>query len=126
MPKGTPLDESRYDRLLELIDQSGEGRLHCTEAAQILGCHARNVSARLSFALERGLVHRVTEGRATYYLRGPSPDARAEDEIGEFMPSLWADGELMLRGLPDPREDGSIVLTSAQRRRLRNLLTGQL
>jgi len=127
MPKGVPLDAQRYEPVLAAMHAAPDQRLHCSELAKLLGCDGRNVASRMSFALENGLVHRVTEGRNTFYKAGPNPDGlHLKDDVGDFMPALWGDGELVLRGLPEPNEDGSITLTSAMRRRLRDLLTGNL
>jgi hypothetical protein len=127
MPKGVPLDAERYQPLLERMRLEQDQRMHCSEVAELLGCDGRNVASRLSFALENGLVHRVTEGRNTFYKVGPNPDGlRLKDDVGDFLPSLWGDGELVLRGLPEPNPDGSFTLSSACRRRLRDLLTGDL
>jgi hypothetical protein len=123
MPKGTPLDESRYDRLLAAIDDSLAGELHCGEVATIMGCDGRNVSARLSYALEQGLIHRVQRGRATFYRRGPNPDVKSSD-LGDFEGCLCSDGELHLYGLPEANHDGSVTLSNGQRKALAEVLQG--
>jgi hypothetical protein len=111
--------------LLAAIRASAELRLHCNEVAKLMGCDGRNVSARLSFALEHGLVHRVTEGRNTFYAEGPNPNAHGDDEVGDFEPILFGDGTLVLQNCP-MTEEGVPQLGRAHARLVKRLLSGEL
>lgn len=123
MAVGEAARQQRYDRLLAAIDAAPAQRLHCTEAADVLGMSRPNLAARLAWAIEKGIIHRQTEGRATYYARGPNPEQMARGLEG-FTACLCSDGELHLFVLPDPREDGTVYLNPVQTKALREILLG--
>lgn len=117
----------RYEPILAQMEAAGGVNISAEQMAEFFGCSKNNLGSRASFALASGLMHRTRDANRVLYHVGPAEgQAVASPQLGEFMPSLWADGELRLQGLPEPCDDGSIILNTAQRKRLAQLLTGQL
>lgn len=127
MPRGYAMTLDRYDPIVEKMKQAGGENISAEQMTDFFGCSKNNLGARTSYAIASGIMHRTRDANRAFYHLGPAPGQEViHPQMGEFMPSLWADGELRLQGLPDACEDGSIILNTVQRRRLAQLLTGQL
>jgi hypothetical protein len=126
MTRGQPYTPDSYAELLEAMRSAG-GELPAKECCDIIGCSRHNLGARLSFALETGLIHRKYHGRLTCYAVGPRTSFLNPDEAGldDFEPVLHGDGTLVLLNCPLNSNDVP-QLSRAQTRVLRKLLTGDL
>lgn len=115
-------------RAVEYLKEHGETQAN--QLAETLGVTPGTLTSAVKSGVLEGTIVKRKEGHHAFYSLGdgtpPEPPAPQMTELGDFMPSLWADGELRLQGMPEPCEDGSIILNTFQRKRLAQLLTGQL